>query len=146
MMKAYSNKGAKMQQFVINEKLPTINDIIRRTNRSRYGGARLKADTDAIIKNYIYESLDAGRIKKVKKPVVILIDYYEGKRRDVDNIQSSQKFILDSLVEAGVLVDDSQKYVKQIYHRIFNSKKEYSVVYLLNENEIELILKDTPDR
>lgn len=139
-MKAYSNKGAKMQQFVINEKLPTINDIIRRTNRSRYGGARLKADTDAIIKNYIYESLDAGRIKKVKKPVVILIDYYEGKRRDVDNIQSSQKFILDSLVEAGVLVDDSQKYVKQIYHRIFNSKKEYSVVYLLEEKEVELIV------
>ena len=135
-----------MQKFVINEKLPTINDIIRRTNRNRFVGARLKADTDAIIKNYIYESLDAGRIKKVKKPIVILIDYYEGKRRDVDNIQSSQKFILDSLVEAGVLVDDSQKYVKQIYHRIFNSKKEYSVVYLLNENEIELILKDTPDR
>lgn len=140
MMKAYSDKGAKMQQFVINEKLPTINDIIRRTNRSRYGGARLKADTDAIIKNYIYESLDAGRIKKVKKPVIILIDYYEGKRRDVDNIQSSQKFILDSLVEAGVLVDDSQKYVKQIYHRIFNSKKEYSVVYLLEEKEVELIV------
>ena len=140
MMKAYSNKGANMQQFVINEKLPTINDIIRRTNRSRYGGARLKADTDAIIKNYIYESLDAGRIKKVKKPVIILIDYYEGKRRDVDNIQSSQKFILDSLVEAGVLVDDSQKYVKQIYHRIFNSKKEYSVVYLLEEKEVELIV------
>ena len=136
MMKVYSDKGAKMQQFVINEKLPTINDIIRRTNRSRYGGARLKA----IIKNYIYESLDAGRIKKVKKPVVILIDYYEGKRRDVDNIQSSQKFILDSLVEAGVLVDDSQKYVKQIYHRIFNSKKEYSVVYLLEEKEVELIV------
>ena len=139
-MKVYSDKGAKMQQFVINEKLPTINDIIRRTNRSRYGGARLKADTDAIIKNYIYESLDAGRIKKVKKPVIILIDYYEGKRRDVDNIQSSQKFILDSLVEAGVLVDDSQKYVKQIYHRIFNSKKEYSVVYLLEEKEVELIV------
>lgn len=135
-----------MQKFVINEKLPTINDIIRRTNRNRFVGARLKADTDAIIKNYIYESLDAGRIKKVKKPIVILIDYYEGKRRDVDNIQSSQKFILDSLVEAGVLVDDSQKYVKQIYHRIFNSNKEYSVVYLLDENEIELILKDTPDR
>ena len=135
-----------MQKFVINEKLPTINDIIRRTNRNRFIGARLKADTDAIIKNYIYESLDAGRIKKVKKPVVILIDYYEGKRRDVDNIQSSQKFILDSLVEAGVLEDDSQKYVKQIYHRIFNSKKEYSVVYLLNENEIELILKDAPDQ
>lgn len=145
-MKAYSNKGAKMQKFVINEKLPTINDIIKKTNRSRYGGAKLKSDTDTIIRNYIYESLDAGRIKKVKKPVVILIDYYEGKRRDVDNIQSSQKFILDSLVESGVLVDDSQKYVKQIYHRIFNSKKEYSVVYLLNENEIELILKDTPDR
>lgn len=129
-----------MQKFVINEKLPTINDIIRRTNRNRFVGARLKADTDAIIKNYIYESLDAGRIKKVKKPVVILIDYYEGKRRDVDNIQSSQKFILDSLVEAGVLVDDSQKYVKQIYHRIFNSKKEYSVVYLLEEKEVELIV------
>lgn len=129
-----------MQKFVINEKLPTINDIIKKTNRSRYGGAKLKSDTDAIIRNYIYESLDAGRIKKVKKPVVILIDYYEGKRRDVDNIQSSQKFILDSLVEAGVLVDDSQKYVKQIYHRIFNSKKEYSVVYLLEEKEVELIV------
>ena len=52
MMKAYSNKGAKMQKFVINEKLPTINDIIKRTNRNRFGGARLKADTDAIIKKY----------------------------------------------------------------------------------------------
>lgn len=133
-----------MQKFVINEKLPTINDIIRRTNRNRFVGARLKSETDAMIKSYIYAAIDSGQITKVTEPIVILIDFYENRRRDVDNIQSSQKFILDSLVEAGVLIDDNQKYVKQIYHRLFRSNKEYSIVYLLNEEEIELILKDTP--
>lgn len=44
--------------------------------------------------------------------MIVEITWYEkNKRRDPDNVAFAKKFILDSLVESGVLARDSQKYV-----------------------------------
>ena len=41
--------------------------------------------------------------------------YHEpDRRRDVDNIYSANKFILDALRKAGIIKNDSQKYVKDV--------------------------------
>ena len=46
-------------------------------------------------------------------PVRVEITWYEkDRRRDPDNIGSAKKYILDSLVEAGVFPDDGWKYIK----------------------------------
>jgi Holliday junction resolvase RusA-like endonuclease len=49
--------------------------------------------------------------------VDITITWYEpDRRRDPDNITGGTKFILDSLVVAGVIKDDSQRYINSIKH------------------------------
>ena len=57
------------------------------------------------------------------KPVKILFNWYEeDSRRDLDNIFSAKKFILDGLVMAGVIPDDSQKYVRRLRDEIYIDK------------------------
>ena len=89
-----------------------------RYNRSnKYLGAKFKQEVEEVIGWNIRYALASKTLKKVEKPVIIKMYWHEKtKRRDCDNIQSSQKFILDALVKKGVLIDDSRKYVKQIYH------------------------------
>jgi len=49
--------------------------------------------------------------------VDITITWYEpDRRRDPDNITGGTKFILDSLVVAGVIKDDNQRYINSIKH------------------------------
>ena len=52
------------------------------------------------------------RIGKAKTPVYIEFLWIEkDRRRDLDNIYSGKKYILDALQTAGVIPNDSQKYV-----------------------------------
>ena len=111
-----------MNGFTIHAKLPSLNDVIRKDRSNKFAGAVYKKDTEKIISRYIAKALETGELKPVSDPCTLRIDWYEKtKRRDVDNIQSSQKFILDALVSNGVLPDDSRRYVTQIYHRISDS-------------------------
>jgi Holliday junction resolvase RusA-like endonuclease len=56
--------------------------------------------------------------------VVLVITWYEpDRRRDPDNIMAGQKFILDGLVAAGTIPNDSQKYVRGIVHRFKVDRK-----------------------
>lgn len=111
-----------MNGFTIHAKLPSLNDVIRKDRSNKFAGAVYKKDTEKIISRYIAKALGTGELKPVSDPCIIRIDWYEKtKRRDVDNIQSSQKFILDALVSNGVLPDDSRRYVTQIYHKISDS-------------------------
>lgn len=38
--------------------------------------------------------------------------YMKNAKKDLDNVCFAKKFILDGLVRAGILYDDSQKYVR----------------------------------
>ena len=50
------------------------------------------------------------------------------KRRDVDNIQSAQKFILDALQHFSIIKNDSRKYVKQIHHTVIDDERDFVIV------------------
>lgn len=76
-----------------------------------------------------------GKVKAFVNPCEISISWLEKtRRRDVDNIQSSQKFILDALQKAGVLINDNRKYVKQIHHVVVDFKYD-GVQVVLTECE-----------
>lgn len=73
-------------------------------------------------------------------PCIISFTWYESKaNRDVDNIQSGQKFIIDALRKYKIIKNDGQKYVRQTFHRVLRSDngKTYVVVELLEYNPIE---------
>ena len=111
--------------FVIEGKLPSLNEVINENRSNRYAGAKLKKEIESLIG----WAIKKAKLPHVEKPCVIEIDWHEAtKRRDVDNIQSSQKFILDAMVKNGILKNDSRRYVKQIYHEVIDDDTNFVVV------------------
>lgn len=115
--------------FVIWQKLCSQNDVVAANRTNKYVGAKLKTDIEKAIGWDIKKAVLAKFLKPVVNPCIIEIDWHEAiKRRDVDNIQSSQKFILDAMVKNKILPNDNSRYVRQIYHNIVDDDTDYVVV------------------
>lgn len=127
-----------MGYFIIKEKLPSLNEYVRACRSNKYQGAKFKADVEEVIGWAIKQAQAAGKLSSMcEEPCNVYINWHEKtKRRDVDNIQSAQKFILDALQKCGIIKNDSRKYVKQIYHTVNDSTEDY-VVVRLEECEVE---------
>ena len=118
--------------FVIQQRLPSLNELINADRINKYAGAKLKRETEEIIGQYINVARYRGQIKPVDYPVLLDIKWHERtKKRDADNIHSSVKFILDALQKQGILINDSRRYVKQIFHTIVDDDKDYVEILLV---------------
>lgn len=95
------------QQFVIPFKLPGLNEVNRANRSNPYVGAKLKREVDAGICSVIR----AARIHPVSNPCIVHMTFLEPGRRDADNVESAKKFILDALVESGIIPNDNPKHV-----------------------------------
>lgn len=117
-------------KFIIKQKLPSMNEVIRKNRTNRYTGNSYKQDIENQIGWYILQAKAAGNLNPLgEQSCIINMTFYEKtKKRDVDNIQSSQKFILDALQKYGILKNDNRKYVKQIYHEIKDATSDYVIV------------------
>lgn len=98
-----------MNQYLeIPFRLPSLNEVNAANRGSRYLGAQLKRETDAALSLII----KAAHMKPVQLPCIVHMLFEEqNKRRDVDNVESAKKFILDALVKSGILQNDTPKYV-----------------------------------
>lgn len=95
------------QIFFIPFKFPSLNDYIAAMNNNRHAGNNMKQEFTDIAAKY------AMSLRKIEPPVHIMFTYREANtKRDPDNITFAKKFILDGLVKAGKLPDDSQKYIR----------------------------------
>lgn len=122
----------QINTFTIKRKLPSLNDVISKNRSNKYVGAKFKSDIEESIGWDIKQALTIGSLKPVNGVCEIFIIWHEStKRRDVDNIQSAQKFILDALQQCGIIKNDSRKYVKQIHHEVVDDAKDFVVVNLL---------------
>lgn len=92
-------------KFIINGRLPGMNEFIESQRRNRYAGAKLKKDEQQYVSVFIKKYLPNV---KIRCPVYITYTWYEmNKRRDHDNVSGfGHKVIQDALVECGVLVND----------------------------------------
>ena len=96
-------------KFKIDKRLMGLNEYTKYNRANKYMGASAKKNEQAYIIWCIREQL--GNIK-IDKPVMGRFTWIEeNKRRDLDNICFAKKFILDALVQAGVLQDDNRKIV-----------------------------------
>lgn len=104
-------------------------------NRSHWAaGAKVKADNEEVLRWAIRVAQMQGDIEPIKKPVEVYIEWHDAPRhRDVDNIQSSTKYILDALKETGILPDDNQKWVKQVWQKVIPDADDYVIVELSYE-------------
>lgn len=106
-----------------------MNEVIAKNRANRYYGAKFKTDIEEAIGWDIKQALTIGTLKPIEKPCEIYIEWHEAtRRRDADNIQSAVKFVLDAMVENGVLQNDSRRYVKQIHQTIVDDKSDFVVV------------------
>lgn len=120
-----------MNCLIIDEKLPSMNEYVRCCRSNKYGGAEFKKSIESLIGWYIKKALAEGKLRRVDKPCEICIEWHEKtKRRDVDNIQSAQKFILDALQHFRIIKNDSRRYVRQIYHTVIDDTRDYVIVIL----------------
>jgi len=107
-------------KFEIPGRLPGLNEIIDAAKQGKG-----KYQPYAMMKEH-YTTMIGWLAKKLPnfEKVALIITWYEpDRRRDPDNIMAGQKFILDALVHAGVIPNDSQKYVRGIVHRFKVDRK-----------------------
>lgn len=123
------------RKFEIPEKLPSLNEVINQNRGNRYAGASMKKDLEAMICLYIRDAVRKGALSVVTKPCYVKFTWYERtKRRDVDNIQSSQKFVLDALQKCGILPNDNRKWVRQTVHTVVDADHDGVRVELIEED------------
>lgn len=94
--------------LIIPGRFPSLNDYIAAERRNRHIAAKMKRDETKRVSDIAANS----DMPTFEKPVHVYFAWVEpNRRRDIDNIAFAHKFILDGLVDAGVLKGDSQKYV-----------------------------------
>ena len=98
-----------MMKLIIPGELTDLNTYIKKMNSNRFSGNEVKQDETQRV------AMEARicRLGAVTNyPVRIAYHWYsKDRRKDIDNVAFSKKFINDGLVAAGVLENDSRKYV-----------------------------------
>lgn len=94
--------------IIIEGELTDLNTYINAERRNRFLGAKLKKQNTEDV------AWQTKGKKKVKEyPVRIHIDWYTPtERKDPDNTSFAKKFLLDGLVDSGVLDGDTRKHIK----------------------------------
>lgn len=117
-------------KFEIDKRLMGLNEYTKYNRTNKYAGAGAKKKEQQYIIWCIKEQL--GKLK-IERPVIGNFTWIEeNKRRDLDNICFAKKFILDALVQAGVLKDDNRRIVTN-FRDNFEYAKESKVVVELEE-------------
>ena len=94
--------------MTIEGAFPSLNDYIRAINANRFRGNAVKREcTEAAA-----WAAKAARMPRFSKPVTVRFTWIEkNRRRDLDNVAFGKKFVLDGLVQAGVIGNDTPQYV-----------------------------------
>jgi hypothetical protein len=124
------------QRLTIPGKLPGMNEIIDGCKTKIYQRGRKRVFQYTADKAYFCEKIAQlcalQRIKPVSCVLVTVIFKERRMLRDPDNVQAGIKFILDGMVRAGVLPDDTCKEVKGI---------QYGFETACANDEIEVLIK-----
>lgn len=101
-----------IHRFVIEGRLPSLNQMIGYRGRPWWMNRRVKQDAMRLVKS----TLMIGGAPVFKSPVKIKFVWVEANgRRDRDNVTGGgAKIILDAMKEMGMICDDSRKWVVDI--------------------------------
>lgn len=94
--------------MTIEGRMPSLNDYIRAERGSLYAANAMKREcTDAAA-----WAARVARMPRFTRPVTVRFTWVErNRRRDIDNVAFAKKFVLDGLVAAGVIGNDTPQYV-----------------------------------
>lgn len=124
----------KSNYFYIYQKLPNFNEFRAEMARSPYKGGKLKNEVeDAIITAIMYGKMK-GTLKPIENyPIQLCCEWGQCKpnKMDRDNRRASIKFILDAMQKAGIIPNDSPKYIDNIYDEYTKADHDYVKVEII---------------
>lgn len=88
---------------------PTLNEQINIARNNRYGSAKEKEKWTNDIATLAQEQNQPVFPGKVWMQFIY---YLKNSRRDPDNVSASRKYILDGLVQAGIIVNDNLQIIQ----------------------------------
>lgn len=104
----------QLAYLVIPGELPSVNEMVNKNRQSPYAGATLKKRATKRVE----DAARASHLGSIKEKVDVHFTWYcPNRRKDPDNISGGAKFILDGLVNAGVLKNDGWSQVGGILHQ-----------------------------
>lgn len=123
----------KAQVFTIKGKFPGVNEYVDACRKNKHVGARMKREQQRRVTDAITEY----GIKPMETPVDVYIRWHEpNKKRDKDNVRFAIKFILDGLVEAGIISNDKWKNISDLGDDYLVDRDNPRVVVFLNSSEL----------
>jgi len=114
-------------ELILKFGLPGLNEMIYVARGNKYASATQKKKYTRVVEA---ELIAQGCIP-VKPYRVIDITFVwteKGRGRDPDNVRVGAKFILDAMVNQGIIPDDSMKYVGIIADRFIKGKERGIIV------------------
>lgn len=118
-------------EFIINTKLPSLNDYTKACRGNKYAGNKYKKDIEELIGFAIKEAKRKGTLHPTEKPIFFTAEWHEStKRRDPDNIVFAKKFIFDALQDYGIIPNDNQTYVKGFHEVIKHDSRDFVKIEL----------------
>lgn len=97
--------GSNVQKFFIPGQLPGLNEVLAKANKRR-GKWNAYDDLKRSYGEYIGMYVKRSKLKPMTLVAVAFHWVEPNRKRDKDNIAMAKKFILDALVETGVLPND----------------------------------------
>lgn len=113
-------------KIVINGELTDLNSYIKKLNYNRFAANEIKQiETQRVA----FECINQKVTRVEKYPVIVNFSWYsKDNRMDIDNVCFAKKFILDGMVIAGVLDNDSRKFVNGFKDMFYVDKRNPRVV------------------
>lgn len=117
--------------LTIQGRLMALNEYTQNCRNNRYLGAKAKKNTQEHIKREIRANKG---ITACAGKVFIDFHWYEpNMKRDKDNVAFAKKFILDALVEEGILTSDGWRVIDGFADHFYVDKKEPRVEVEIKE-------------
>ncbi len=118
--------------LIIPGRLPGLNEYITAGNRSRFNGAKVKAEAQAWVVLCCKRHLRGVRFRR---PVRMIYTWIEpNRRRDKSNVSAyGRKVIEDALVLTGVLRDDGWDEIEGFEDRFAVDKKNPRIIVEIEE-------------
>jgi hypothetical protein len=100
--------SAEAATFTVPGRLPGLNEYTDACRTNTKAGARCKKAAE----EQVLWGIVTAHPRPFCGPVLLTFRWYErDRRRDVDNVAFAKKFILDALVQRGILAGDGRKHV-----------------------------------